>query len=96
MNETHGFLTDLEMSKSSSRLGLSSILKILQEIESLRFPKVTHPLKPFFDMFWGLFWDQHGIKYRSKIYHFFRPHFRMHFGAKIDQLLLTFYIFKVR
>ena len=48
MNETHGFLTDLEMSKSSFRVGESSILKILQENESLRFPKVTHPLEAIF------------------------------------------------
>ena len=48
LNETHGFLTDLEMSKSSSRVGESSIFKILQENESLRFPKVTHPLEAIF------------------------------------------------
>ena len=69
LNETHGFLTDLEMSKSSSRVGEISIFKILQENESLRFPKVTHPLESIFCILWvpflGPFWDQKSMKHVS-------------------------------
>ena len=70
LNEKHEFLTDLEMSKSSSGVGEKLIFKILQENEKRRSVKVPHPLEAIFLHFLGSilgpFWDQKSIK----VYHF--------------------------
>ena len=69
LNGKHEFLTDLEMSKSSSRVGESSIFKILQENEKWKQAKGRPPLEAIcwhlLGSILGPFWDKKSIKHLS-------------------------------